>query len=145
MLTDTNILLTYDMGRYAFEVLVQCYFKFRILSCTDICTALVYLSRRYSLCIKLNAYHSPSRCFQMNIYQADIFYSSTGPSLLKRPFISMASLEDFHNTGKSFPRNETTWFLWPALYHWHFHVRFCLPFPQIQTHEFTVSFFRNGE
>lgn len=95
------------MGRDAFKVLAEQYFKSRILSHQDICTVLICLSRKYSLCIKLNTYHSSSRSLQLNIYQVDTFYFSIGPCLLKFSLGDMVSLEGFLKTRKSFPSNET--------------------------------------
>lgn len=102
------------MGRDAFKVLAQWYFKFKILSHKDICAALVCLSRKYSLCIKLNTYHISRRSLQLNIYHVDTFYSSRGPSLLKLPLVNMVSLEDFLKTRKTFPSNDSMQFPWPA-------------------------------
>lgn len=96
------------MSGDAFEVLTQWYFKFRILSHKDICTVLVCLSRKYSLCIKLSIYHSSSRSHQLNTYQVDIFYPSTGPSLLMLRLVNMIS-QDFLET---FPSNKTMQFPW---------------------------------
>lgn len=120
------------MGRDAFKVLAQWYFKFRILSHKDICTVLVCLSRKYSLCIKLNTYHSSSRSLQLNIYQVDIFYSSIYPSLLKLPLVNMVSLEDFLKTRKSFPSNKTMQFPWPAPSTATSTVALVCPFPEFK-------------
>lgn len=98
------------MGGDAFEALTQWYFKFRILSHKDICTVLVCLSRKYSLCIKLNTYHSSSGSLQLNTYQVDIFYPSTSPSLLMLPLVNMIS-PDFL---KMFSSNKTMQFPWPV-------------------------------